>query len=113
MTIFKRKWLTENELKQGKAIAKSVGASGFGECSARTGENVAEVFKAIVNFVVANVKENERKMQQSKREEKVNDAVRDTKRGFKRIGNKLCQIGLKFRNNFNTTTPLMAPPKMD
>ena len=94
---FKRRWLTEDQLKQGKAVARSVGADGFGECSARSGENIAPVFKAIVNFVANNVKENERKMQQSKREEKVNDAVRDTKAGFKKVGKAFSKLTSKFR----------------
>lgn len=41
---------------KGQHIAQKIGAAGFGECSARTNENVQEVFRGVVDFVVARTK---------------------------------------------------------
>ena len=41
--------------------ARDVAADGYGECSAKTGENVLAVWHGIVEFVLADVKKRERK----------------------------------------------------
>jgi hypothetical protein len=41
--------------------ARDVEADGYGECSAKTGENVLALWHGIVEFVLADVKKRERK----------------------------------------------------
>lgn len=40
---------------QGQNVASEIGAAGFGECSAKTGQNVAEAWRAIVDSVLAGI----------------------------------------------------------
>lgn len=63
--------LTRN-LQQGRKTAQRASAAGFGECSARTGENVREAWQGIVDFVVVGLEGKRR----GQRREKARDAVK-------------------------------------
>ncbi|KAK3314624.1 P-loop containing nucleoside triphosphate hydrolase protein [Apodospora peruviana] len=69
----------------GRKAAKEVHAAGHGECSAKTGENVQPVFRAIVHFVVNHIKEGEHRIQQFRRRDKAKEAVKDTGRAVAKL----------------------------
>ena len=50
-------WPAALRWKRHAAIA--IGAHGYGECSAKTGDNVQAVWEGIVNYVVAGINEHE------------------------------------------------------
>ncbi|KAK4179462.1 hypothetical protein QBC36DRAFT_385126 [Triangularia setosa] len=75
-------------ISAGKDAAAAISAAGFAECSAKTGENCAETWQSIVDYLVENQEKNERTMEHThasmKGRGKMLEKVKETWRGFKK-----------------------------
>ncbi|KAK0634664.1 hypothetical protein B0T17DRAFT_13173 [Bombardia bombarda] len=64
----------------GRNIAKEAHAQGFGECSAKTGDNVQAAVGGIVEFVVDRLRDSERERSRDQRHDKAKSAVAAARR---------------------------------
>lgn len=61
----------------GRSAAYHSHVAGYGECSAKTGENVEDAFRGIVNFTLAQMRKKEIGIAHGKRREKAKETVKD------------------------------------
>ncbi|KAK3344856.1 hypothetical protein B0H65DRAFT_427437 [Neurospora tetraspora] len=61
----------------GRSAAYHSRVAGYGECSAKTGENVDDAFRGIVNFTLSHMRKKEIGIAHGKRREKAKETVKD------------------------------------
>ncbi|KAK3490399.1 uncharacterized protein B0T23DRAFT_319493 [Neurospora hispaniola] len=61
----------------GRSAAYHSRVAGYGECSARTGENVDDAFRGIVNFTLSHMRKKEIGIAHGKRRDKAKETVKD------------------------------------
>ncbi|CCC10855.1 hypothetical protein SMACR_04086 [Sordaria macrospora] len=61
----------------GRSAAYHSRVAGYGECSAKTGENVDDAFRGIVNFTLSQMRKKEIGISHGKRREKAKETVKD------------------------------------
>ncbi|KAK3986651.1 P-loop containing nucleoside triphosphate hydrolase protein [Cladorrhinum sp. PSN332] len=77
--------------RQGCDAATAIRAHGYGECSAKTGENCLEAWEGITNFVISGVVETEKELCKNKgavNRENVKNSAKETVKGAGRAVNK-------------------------
>jgi hypothetical protein len=60
---------------QGHQAATAINANGYGECSARTNDNVRAAWEGIVSHVVAGLEEHERTIRGDRRRDRMRESV--------------------------------------
>ncbi|KAK4166220.1 P-loop containing nucleoside triphosphate hydrolase protein [Cladorrhinum sp. PSN259] len=77
--------------QRGCDSATMIRASGYGECSAKTGDNCAEAWEGITNFIIAKLVETEKKLSKNKdavNRENIKNSAKETAKDASRVVNK-------------------------